>query len=73
MYQRNCTKDVQKMIQTCFKMFGTFFILDKKVILTYYKDTKNPSLGEATVPLKMARDEARHGKALQGLLERYFK
>ena len=23
--------------------------------------------------IQMARDEARHGKALQGLLERYFK
>lgn len=72
MYQRNGTKDVQKMIQTCFKMFGTCFILDRKVILTYYKDTENPSLGEATVH-EMARDEARHGKALQGLLNRYFK
>ena len=73
MQQRIGTKDVQKMIQTYFKMFGTCFILDRKVILSYYKDTENPSLGEATVPLKMARDEARHGKALQGLLERYFK
>ena len=33
---------------------------------------RSKTLGEATVPLKMARDEARHGKALQGLLERYF-
>ena len=73
MYQRNGTKDVQKMIQTCFKMFGTCFILDRKVILTYYKDTENPSLGEATVPPKMARDEARHGRGLEGLLKRYFK
>lgn len=73
MQQRIGTKDVQKMIQTCFKMFGTCFILDRKVILTYYKDTKNPSLGEATVPLKMARDEARHGRGLEGLLNRYFK
>ncbi len=54
-------------------MFPTYIHLDKKVILTYYKDTKKPSLGEATVPLKMARDEAHHGKALKGLLERYFK
>ncbi len=54
-------------------MFPTCIHLGKKVILTYYKDTKNPSLGEATVPLKMARDEASHGKALQGLLNRYFK
>ena len=28
--------------------------------------------GERTVH-EMARDEARHGKALKGLLERYFK
>ena len=54
-------------------MFPTCIHLDKKVILTYYKDTENPSLGEATVPPKMARDEARHGVALKGLLERYFK
>ena len=72
MYQRNGTKDVQKMFQRFFKMFPTCIHLDKKVILTYYKDTKNPSLGEATVH-EMARDEARHGKALKGLLERYFK
>ena len=73
MYEKNGTKDVQKMFQRFFKMFPTCIYLDKKVILSYYKDTQNPSLGEATVPLKMARDEARHGKALQGLLERYFK
>ena len=54
-------------------MFPTCIYLDKKVILSYYKDTENLSLGEATVPLRMARDEARHGKALKGLLERYFK
>jgi hypothetical protein len=34
---------------------------------------RSKTLGEATVPLKMARDEARHGVALKGLLERYFK
>ncbi len=28
---------------------------------------------EAKVLMKMARDEARHGKALKGLLESYFK
>ena len=27
----------------------------------------------STVPLMMARDEARHGVALKGMLERYFK
>ena len=54
-------------------MFPTCIHLDKKVILTYYKDTENPSLGEATVPPKMARDEARHGRGLEDLLKRYFK
>ena len=54
-------------------MFGTYIHLDKKVILSYYKDAEKPSLGEATVPLKMARDEARHGRGLEGLLKRYFK
>jgi len=34
---------------------------------------RSKTLGEATVPLKMARDEARHGRGLEGLLKRYFK
>ena len=54
-------------------MFPTYIHLDKKVILTYYKDTKKLSFGEATVPPKMARDEARHGRGLEGLLKRYVK
>lgn len=41
---------------------------------SYHSTFHHPRIHERSeVNDEMARDEARHGKALQGLLERYFK
>jgi len=65
-------EDLKKMLKRCYyeiyKLSYTYFVL-----LLEYLPTPFPSIHERSeVNDEMARDEARHGKALKGLLERYF-
>ena len=55
---KSCTKDVKKMYRFSLK-------------LEYINALANVKRSETFD--EMARDEARHGRALEGLLKRYFK
>ena len=48
--------------------------VSKLLCLCYNHDTHSPNRGmsECEMPHEMARDEARHGAAFEGLLKRYF-
>ncbi len=45
-----------------------FMHFEKRIVLLFSELSTN----RAVRPDEMARDEARHGKAFKGLLERYF-
>ena len=49
-------------------------LLDIQIFIMYNNVNRLPIFQQwAAKPYAMARDEARHGKAFKGLLERYFK
>ena len=60
-------------------MYKTCIKDDEKILLRYSKNPyfsqRSSSVGTCALRYtvhEMARDEARHGKALKGLLDRYF-
>ena len=61
---KRCSKNVSEMLQRCSNLCYTLFEDSSPVLRS---NTSSDTVHE------MARDEARHGKALQGLLNRYFK
>ena len=61
---KRCSKNVSQMLQRCSNLRYTLLKGNSPVLRS---NTSSDTVHE------MARDEARHGKALQGLLNRYFK
>jgi len=61
---KRCSRKVSQMLKRCSNLSYTLLIDSSPVLRS---NTSNDTVHE------MARDEARHGVALKGLLERYFK
>ena len=61
---KRCSKNVSEMLQRCSNLCYTS-LEDSSPVLR--SNTSSDTVHE------MARDEARHGVALKGMLERYFK
>ena len=64
-----CIKDVKKMYERYFKedlILLDFFTLTLSMTQCF------EAMSVSEMAYEMARDEARHGKAFEGLLKRYF-
>ena len=61
---KRCSRKVSQMLKRCSNLSYTLLIDSSPVLRG---NTSNDTVHE------MARDEARHGVALKGLLERYFR
>jgi len=61
---KRCSRKVSQMLKRCSNLSYTLLIDSSPVLRS---NTSNDTVHE------MARDEARHGRGLEGLLKRYFK
>jgi len=60
---KRCSRKVSQMLKRCSNLSYTLLIDSSPVLRS---NTSNDTVHE------MARDEARHGRGLEGLLKRYF-